>query len=134
MNNVSINDQDFINSKEYQDFLKNNPSQGSLSIRVYTASQAVPISNLKVVVSKVIGNNRVVFFEGYSDASGVVSKIDLPAPKLNKDDLEIPSSTTYDVLAIYIPDNVNENFKVDIFENVNVVQNINIIVKNMEEY
>ena len=64
MNNVSINNQNLVNSPEYQEFLKNNPGRGYLNIRVYTASQAIPISNLKVVVSTVIGANNVIFLWG----------------------------------------------------------------------
>ena len=134
MNNVNINDQAFVNSKEYQEFLKENPSQGFLDIRVYTASQAIPINNLKVVVSKTIGNNNVIFYEGYSDASGVVPTIILPTPKLNKDDLIIPNGINYDILAIYVPDNVSEKFEVQMFEDVNVLQSINITLTNMGGY
>lgn len=127
MNNVYIDNENFINSSEYQEFLKNNPSRGSLNIRVYTASQAIPISNLKVVVSTIIGNSNAIFFEGYSDESGVIEPISLPAPKLATNDLTIPSSTEYEILATYVPDNVSETFKIDMFEDVNVVQNINVV-------
>ena len=134
MNNVSINNQNLVNSPEYQEFLKNNPGRGYLNIRVYTASQARPISNLKVVVSTVIGANNVIFFEGYSDSSGIIETIDLPTPKLKFNDLTIPNSMSYNILATYTPDNVSENFIVEMYENVNVIQNINIAPINQEEY
>ena len=134
MNNISANDPNFINSQKYKDFLKENPGQGILNIRVYTASQAVPISNLKIVVTKKIGNNNVIFFEGYSDSSGIIPPISLPAPKLNQDDLKIPESTTYDVLATYMPDNVSEDFKIEMYDGVSVVQNINVALTNVEGY
>ena len=126
MDNVYIDDENFISSNDYQEFKKNNPSYGKLDIRVYTASQAIPISNLKVTVSTVIGNKNVIFFEGYSDESGVLETISLPAPRLNSNDLTVPLGTTYNILAVYVPDNVSENFKVDIYEDVDVIQNINV--------
>ncbi len=128
MNNFYVNDEKIINSKEYQEFLKNNPAKGFLNIRVYTASQAIPISNLKVVVSTVIGNNNVIFFEGYSNESGVIEEIELPAPKLDSNDLNVPNSTEYQILATYVPDDVSEVFKVNMFEDVQVVQNINVVL------
>ena len=130
MKNIYI-DENLINSSEYQEFIRKNPSEGSLTIRVSTASGAIPISNLKVTISTIIGGNNVIFFEGYSDSSGIIESISLPAPKLNQDDLVVPVGTTYNILATYIPDNVNKNFKVEIFEGVNVVQKINVAFKEV---
>ncbi len=134
MNNVSINDQTLIDSNEYKEFMKNNPSVGYLNIRVRAASGAIPISNLKVAVSTVIGNNNVIFFEGYSDASGIIETINLPTPKLNPNDLTVPQGTAYNILATYVPDNISENFVVEMYEDISVVQNINIAPVNPEEY
>ncbi len=130
MNN--IDDQKIINSAEYQEFIKNNPTKGYLSIRVRAASGAIPISNLKVVVSTNIGNSNVIFFEGYSDASGIIKTIELPAPRLNSDDLTIPKGTIYNILATYVPDNVSENFTVEMYENISVIQTINIAPPSLE--
>lgn len=118
--------------KEYQEFLKNNPGKGTLNIRVSSASGAIPVNNLKIIVSKMIGGENIIFFEGYSDSSGIVAPIVLPTPRLSQDDLETPSGITYDILAIYTPDNISENFKVNMYENVNVLQNINIVLTNRE--
>ena len=134
MNNVSIDDKEFISSSEYKEFMKRNPSYGFLKIRVYTASEAVPISNLKIVVSTEIGNKNVIFYEGYSNDSGVIENITLPAPKLNSNNLDIPSSTEYTILATFVPDNISETFKVNMFEDVSVVQNINILLRNVEGF
>lgn len=127
MNTFNINDLNFINSETYENFIIKNPSSGNLRVRAYAASGAIPISGLKVVVSKVIDNNNVIFYEGYTNSSGVIDRIPLPAPKLDTDDLNIPNFTTYDIVATYIPDNVNLLFKVNMYEDVYVVQNINIV-------
>ena len=127
MNTYSINDENLINSIEYRNFLKNNPSRGYLNIRAYAASQAIPISGLKVNVSTNIGNNKVIFFEGSTNSSGIIGGIALPAPTLNPNDLEAPSKTEYEIEAIYTPDNLDKTYKVNIYENVSVIQNISIV-------
>ena len=129
MNTYYISDQDFINSKSYQDFLKNNPSIGYLNIRAYAANQAVPISDLKIIVSTIIGNNNVVFFEGSTNSSGILSGISLPAPRLDPNNLDAPNATTYIIKATYTPDNIINEYRVNMYENVSVVQNINIVPK-----
>lgn len=124
MNNV--NNINYVNSSEYQEFLKANPNRGSLKIRAYAAKEAVPISGLKIVITNKINNNNVIFFEGVTDNSGVIERISLPAPEINTDNLEIPNYLTYDINATYVPDNINRVYKVNIYANVCVVQNINI--------
>ena len=127
MNTYNINDEEYKKNESYQEFMKNNPSQGYLKIRAYAASGAIPIEGLKVVVSTTIDNDKVIFFEGYTNESGVIEKITLPAPKLNVSNLTIPITTVYDVAATYVPDNLNLLYKVNMYENIYVVQNINIV-------
>ena len=127
MNTYNFNDESFKKTTVYQDFIKANPSVGYLKIRASAASQALPISNLKIVVSKMIGNNRIIFFEGMTNSSGVIEKITLPAPKQNTDDLVTPNSTTYDIYATYEPDNLNDIYRINIYENIYVLQRINVV-------
>ena len=127
MNTYNFNDQTFKNTIGYQNFITANPSQGYLKIRASAASQALPISNLKIVVSKVIDNNNIVFFEGVTDTSGVIERIALPAPKLDPNNLDAPRSTTYEVRATYEPDNLNTTYRVNIYENIYVIQTINVV-------
>ena len=112
MNTYNINDDNYKNSVEYQNFLKDNPETGYLKIRAYAASLAVPISGLRVVVSKDINNNKVIFFDGLTNESGVIERISLPAPKLDPNDLDVPNKITYDVNVTYDPDNISNEFKV----------------------
>lgn len=125
--NYNVNDENFKNSEMYQRFLRENPSSGFLKIRAYAANQAVPISNLKIVITKDIENNNVTFFEGTTNDSGVIERIILPAPLLNQNDLIAPASTTYEIRATYTPDNITQIFRVNMYENVGVIQNINIV-------
>lgn len=127
MNTYNINDNNYKNTEEYQNFIKENPETGYLKIRAYAASQAVPISGLKIIVSKNIGNNKVIFFEGNTNESGIIERISLPAPKLQSNDLNVPNKITYDINATYNQDNINNLFKVNIYEKIRVVQNISVV-------
>ena len=127
MNTYNFNDDNFKNTDIYKQYISSNSGKGHLKIRAYAASQALPISNLRIVVSKNIGNDNVIFFEGKTNSSGVIERIDLPAPAQSTDDLAIPSSTTYDIKAIYEPDNTTSVYRVNIYDNIYVVQTINIV-------
>jgi len=127
MNIYNFNDPVFKKSQLYQDFILKNPSQGFLRIRAYAASQALPISGLRVIVSKTIDNNKVIFFDGVTNDSGIIEKITLPTPNINTNNQVIPSAITYDIEAIYVPDNINRKYLVNMYENVYAVQNINVV-------
>ena len=125
MNTFSIYDQDFVNGEVYQNFIKDNPSNGYLRIRAFAANQAIPISGLNITVSKIIDNNNVIFFEGATNSSGIIERITLPTPKLDPNNLDAPNSTVYDINATY--NNENKIYKVNMYENVYVVQDINVV-------
>lgn len=133
MNSVNINDLDFINSNAYIEFINNNKGIGYLKIRSYAANQAIPIEGLKVDVYKKINGYYVNFFEGYTNESGVIENISLPAPKKGSDDLVIPKSTSYEVVTTYIPNNTKTTFIVNAYDNLYVIQNISIVPKMGEE-
>lgn len=124
--NYNINDQSFVNSELYQNFLRENPGTGNLRIRAYAASQAVPVSGVKALVTKNIEGNNVVFFEGYTDASGIIERISLPTPRLSSDNMNEPNKATYELLITYEPDNIRQIYSINMYENICAVQNINI--------
>lgn len=127
MNTYNFNDASFKNTNSYQNFINANPSEGYLKIRASAASGALPISGLRIVVSKMIDNNNIIFFEGVTDASGVIERITLPAPKLDPNNLDAPRSATYEVKATYEPNNLNEIYRINIYENIYVIQTINVV-------
>ena len=129
MNTYKVSDIDCINSNLYQDYIKDNPTEGYLKIRAYAASGAIPITGLRVVVSKIIEGNNVIFFEGVTDDSGIIERIVLPTPKLSESDLVAPAGVTYDISTTYLPDNISGNYQVNMFENVFVIQTISIVPK-----
>ena len=125
MNTVNFNDPNFITTSTYKDFVSENTSNGYLNIRAYAASSAIPIKDLNIVVSKKLSNNKVVFYSGVTDESGVIEKISLPTPIISTDDEEIPSSQSYDIEATY--ENQKLTYKVVMYSNISVIQNINVV-------
>ena len=127
MNTYNINDENFKNTEAYRSFMNDNPANGYLKIRAYSASEAIPVRGLKITVSTEYEGNTIIFFDGVTDTSGVIEKIILPAPKLNSDNMNVPSRTTYDINATYEPNLVDLKYQVNIYEDVFVIQNINIV-------
>lgn len=127
MNIVNINDTNFINTKTYKDFMDSNPGRGTLMIRANAAKEAIPISDLNIVVSKTIDNYKIIFFEGKTDNSGMINNLILPTPAPNKNDLIIPASTTYEISANTKDNSISKIYTVNMYNNIHVVQTINII-------
>jgi len=126
MENIYISNLNDSNSF-YQSFKRNNPGIGRLKIRAYSANEAVPVSGLKVIVSTIYNDKKFIFFDGYTNDSGIVEKIELPTPKYDSNDLIVPESITYLVDAIYNVDNSEQIFNINMYDGVCVLQNISII-------
>ena len=122
MNTYFINDEKLKNSDFYQEFIKSNPGKGNLKIHAYAASEALPVSGLHIVVSTNIDNNKVIFFDGVTDSSGMIQTLSLPTPSLEISNLEVPVGTIYYIEA----DNIT--YSVNLYDGICVVQNINTIL------
>ena len=135
MNTFNINDSDFVKSRLYQDYLKTNNAIGYLNIRAFSANEAVPIKDLNITITNVIGNDTIIFFEGKTNDSGMINDIALPAPKQGADNLVAPPKVTYNIIAYYEPENLKQIYQANIYDNIHVVQIINIIPNmNMGDY
>lgn len=121
-----VSNPDFLKTDMYQDFIRKNPGKGNLKIRAYAASEALPVSGLRVVVSTDVNNNRIIFFEGETDASGMIKTLSLPTPALDLNNLEVPNMITYQVQAIS-KNSLSQEFMVKMYDGICVVQNINFI-------
>ncbi len=132
MNNVNIKDSNFISTIVYKNFMIENTGRGILNIRASFANQALPITNLKVVVSKEIENYNVIFYEGVTNISGLIGKISLPTPPKENDDLIAPKTTTYKITALY--NNREYTYVVNMYDGICAVQNINIVPSNERKY
>ena len=126
MDFITITNEEFMNSNVYKDFMNRNTGRGNLKIRAYAASEALPVSGLKITVSTMIDNKKVVFFDGETDASGMIQTLSLPTPKLNLDNLDEPLTIVY-VVSATSSDKSSREFLVNMYEGVCVVQNINFI-------
>ena len=125
MNIYNFNDLTFKNSTIYQEFINENPATGYLKIRASAASSAIPIEGMKINVNTVFEDNKIIFFEGVTDSSGMIEKLTLPAPTLNPNDLIAPKSTIYNIDTEY---NGNKNsYTARMYEWLCVMQNINVI-------
>lgn len=114
------------NDQSYQTFLNENTGEGNLKVRATSASEALPVVGVSVVVSKNIGENTIVFFEGTTDESGMINDIKLPTPTKNSNDLEAPKFATYELKATYKLDNFDKTYNISLCCGVSVVQYINI--------
>lgn len=127
MNKYNFNDPSYVNTDSYNNFIANNPTSANLNIRTSAANDAIPISNVRIIVSKEIDGNTVVFFDGITDDSGMINNIKLPTPNTVSDDLEAPNGILYDLEAIYDLDNIDRKYKILMYPDICVVQNINIV-------
>lgn len=122
-----VNNQEFKNSSFFKDFSLNNPGKGNLKIRAFAANEAIPIRNVRIIVSTIYNNRKIVFYDGVTDSSGMIETLSLPTPKLLLDNLEEPNSIVYEVEAIYDMMSINQTFTVLMYDGVCVVQNIGIL-------
>lgn len=104
-----------------------NSGEGNLKIRATTASEALPISNLKIVVSTIVDNYKIIFFDGVTDSSGMITNLSLPAPVIDADNLIVPNTITYEIEAGYMGDNVTRTFNINMYDGICAVQNITLI-------
>ena len=127
MNFVSL--EEFKKSESYQKFIEENPSTGNLKVKVFTAYKAIPIPDTRILVTKDIDGQKVLFFSGLTDSSGMISDIELPSPEENTnfkpgDDAEY---AIYDVTAIHEGYERIKKYDVAIFGNTGVIQYIKMI-------
>ena len=117
-------------NKDINDFKNQNKGIGYLKVRAYAANGAIPVRGLNITITKNIDNNIITLFEGSTNESGLIDKIELPAPKITTSDLVIPSSITYDLRAFLKDQRFDKTYKVNIFDGVSVIQNISISPDN----
>ena len=125
--NINISETEKLqNNESYQEFLRNNPSTGTLKVRVSSINQALPVEGVQVTVSKVIGDDTIIFFNGKTDESGMINNIKLPTQMRVKSDEIIPEFTTYQMRAVYEKSGFDKVYDIALCCGVSVIQNINI--------
>ncbi len=128
---VNYYDEAFKRTNDYLEFKSLNPGVGRLKIRAFAVNEALPVSNVHVVVSCIFHDLKIVFFDGVTDSSGMTEVVELPTPSTNIDDLVAPLAINYEVESEDVEMNDKQSFVVKMYNGICVVQNI-VIVPNME--
>ena len=127
--------EEFKNTSIYKNFDNLHTGKGILKIEASTASEAYPLSDVKITIYKNLDGNKVIFYEGITNGSGIIDWIILPTRKMN-DEVEDVSDilyTTYDLVAKDNKYNVEKKYDVSIFDNVKVIQPVTFPVTDLIE-
>lgn len=120
---------DESSSETYQNFLSKNKQFGYLKVQAFAARQAVPVSGVSVVISKIFSDGTHVFFEGITDESGIVDNIELPAPEkaLSEQPSDILSYANYDFYSSFEGYKTENAKTIQIFQGVKTIQPVQVI-------
>ena len=107
-----------------------NQSTGYLIVKVSTASGAIPVENVTVVIQGNDTDNQGIFLSNVTNRDGLTEKFTLPAPDSKLSNAPNPRSRPYSTYNIdiykegYYPQHYNN---VPIFAGITAVQNARII-------
>lgn len=122
-----ISFEEFKNTDLYDDYIQENTDVGKLKVQVFTAYGAIPIPDTSIVVYKDIEEYRVIFFQGITDISGIISGISLPAPKMVTSNEETPIYTIYNMTAFNVGYETLKNYTIGMLGGVNVIQYVKML-------
>ncbi len=122
-----ISYEEFKNTDLYEDFIKENNDVGNLKVQVFTAYGAIPVPDTNIVVYKDIEEYRIIFFQGVTDSSGIISDIVLPAPKMVTSNEEAPIYIIYNMTAFNTGYETLKNFSIGMLGGVNVIQYVKML-------
>lgn len=120
----NFDSQEFKNTDVYKNFVNENSARGILKVEARSSTNAYPLKDVRIVVSKMMGNDKVIFFDGVTNESGIIENIILPTKKMAE---EVNSAsdiffTKYDLEASYPNNDLKKDYDVSIFDNVKVIQ------------
>ena len=83
----------------------------------------------EIIITKEIGGNNVLFFRGYTDSSGIIDNITLPAPTSGYDDNSFQTSSTTSYRLTAMKDNYDclKQYIINMIGDVKVLQYIKMI-------
>ena len=125
----------FFTRDKFPKFSLENSGSGILKVQAVATNQAFPLQGVEIEVSKTINGEKVIFFQGVTDSSGIIDQIFLPA-KVPKKVVEQASDvifTKYTVTAKYPYSNLKRVYEVGIFDNIKVIQPIKFSAMNIIE-
>lgn len=106
----------------YDEFLRRNTAIGTLKVQASRARGALPTENVRISVIGNFSDARVLFFDGLTDADGLIDGIILPAPPLaaSLQPGTARRGAIYQLFASH-PDFEPEVYEVEIFDGVNAI-------------
>ena len=111
----------------YDEFLRRNTATGKLKIQASRAQSALPTEGVRISVIGRFSDARVLFFDGVTDADGIIEGILLPAPPIAS---SLQSETArrgalYQVFANH-PDYEPQVYEIEVFEGINSILPISL--------
>lgn len=111
----------------YDEFLRRNTAIGKLKVQASRAQGALPTEGVRISIIGNFSDARVLFFDGLTDADGLITGILLPAPprtaSLQPD--TAGRGAVYQLFAAH-PDFEPEVYEIEIFEGVNAIQPVSL--------
>ena len=109
---------------DYDEFIRNNPSQGILRTQVFTADQAFPVSGATVRVYIRLTEGDRELFSGATDVDGIVDNIRLPAPDSS---VSFDENSTIEPYAVYSLRVNKPGYSEAVFEGIPVFDSVKSI-------
>ena len=106
----------------YDEFLRRNNATGTLKVQASRARGALPTAGVRIRIISRFSDARVLFFDGVTDADGIIDGILLPAPPAS-DSLHSETArrgAVYQVFAGH-PDFEPEIYEIEIFDGVSAI-------------
>ena len=119
----------------YEEFLRQNQSNGAIKVQVTTASGTYPVAGAKVVISKDFLEGERQLFEQMTDESGTTQNIALPAPAraLSMDEEETETPYASYRIQVTHPDYHSHVFEnVPVFADVKSIQPVDLIPAQLQ--
>jgi len=114
----------------YAAFLKENPDIGYLKVQAGRARQSIPVEGVQILVVQSFLDHRVLFFEGSTNADGIVESIPLPAPPLAASlDAQNPKGGAVYQLCAGHPAFERQEYDVEIFPGATAIQPLHLRLK-----
>ena len=106
----------------YDEFLRRNTATGTLKVQASRARGALPTAGVRIRIISRFSDARVLFFDGITDADGIIDGILLPAPPA-RDSLNSETArrgAVYQVFAGH-PDFEPEIYEIEVFDGVSAI-------------
>ena len=110
--------------------MKENPDIGYLKVQASRARQALPVEGVQILVVQSFLYHRVLFFEGKTNADGLIESIPLPAPPVAEslDPKNPQGGAVYQLYASH-PSFEMQKYDVEIFADTTAIQPLYLQLK-----